>query len=147
MLARLAPALVRRRRLILIVSVVVVAIAGIVGGGVAKRLTGGGFDDPGSESSKAKAVLQSRFGQGEPNLVFVVRADSGKVDDATAAAAGRVLTQRLAQTPGVAQASSYWSLGSPPPLKSKGGDKALVLARVSGNEDQARDRGAEIANE
>ncbi|HEY1278319.1 MAG TPA: MMPL family transporter, partial [Acidimicrobiales bacterium] len=63
------------------------------------------------------------------------------------AAAGRTLTQRLAETPGVAQASSYWSLGSPPPLKSKAGDKALVLARVSGNEDQARDRGAEIAKE
>ena len=147
MLARLAPALVRRRRIILIVAVLAVAIAAMVGGGVAKHLTGAGFDNPGAESSKAKAALETSFGQGEPNLVFVARADSGNVDDAASVAAGRALTQRLATTPGVAQAVSYWSLGSPPPLKSTGGDKALVLARVSGNDDDARDRGAVIAEE
>jgi putative drug exporter of the RND superfamily len=147
MLARLAPTLVRHRRLVLVVAVIALAIAGAFGGGVAKNLVGGGFENPGAESSKAKAILETQFGQGEPNLVFLARADSGDVDDPAAAGAGRALTARLASTPGVAQAVSYWSLGSPPPLKSTQGDKALVLVRVEGDEDVARDRAAAIAED
>ncbi len=45
------------------------------------------------------------------------------------------------------QAASYWSLGSPPPLKSNGGDTALVLVRIEGDDDTVRDRGVEIAKE
>jgi RND superfamily putative drug exporter len=145
MLSRLAPTLVRRRRLVLLVSVIALAIAGAYGGGVAKNLVGGGFDDAGAESSKAKATLEREFGQGEPNLVLLATADGGDVDAPAAAAAGQALTSELASSPGVAQAVSYWSLGSPPPLKSTGGDKALVLVRVAGDEDVARERAAALA--
>jgi putative drug exporter of the RND superfamily len=147
MLSRLAPMLVRRRRLVLLIAVITLAVAGAFGGGVAKNLVGGGFDDPGAESSQAKAILEDQFGQGEPNLVFLARADDGNVDDATSATAGQALTNRLAAAPGVAQAVSYWSLGSPPPLKSTAGDEALVLVRVEGDEDVARDRAAAIAKD
>ena len=42
------------------------------GGGVAGNLSGGGFDDPNAESSRAKELLASRFDTGDPNLVLVV---------------------------------------------------------------------------
>jgi RND superfamily putative drug exporter len=147
MLSRLAPTLVRRRRLVLLISVIALAVAGAYGGGVAKNLVGGGFDDAGAESSQAKARLEREFGQGEPNLVLLATADGGDVDAPAATAAGQALTSELAASPGVAQAVSYWSLGSPPPLKSTGGDKALVLVRVEGDEDVARDRAATLAEQ
>ncbi|HLY82473.1 MAG TPA: MMPL family transporter, partial [Acidimicrobiales bacterium] len=50
------------------------------------------------------------------------------------------LTQRLAQEPGVVQAGSYWSLGQAPPLKSKDSHQALVLARITGTDDQVAKR-------
>jgi putative drug exporter of the RND superfamily len=146
MLSRLAPALVQRRRFILVIAVIALAAAAGFGGGVAKNLVGGGFDDPGAESSRAKSILETRFGQGEPNLVLIARASSGNVDDRAAVTAGQALTERLRATPGVAQVVSYWSIGRPPSMKSTGGDKALVLVRVAGDEDVARDRAEAIAD-
>src|SRR5436305_1985752 len=58
----------------------------------------------------------------------------------TVAAQGAALTQRLATTPGISQSVSYWTLGSPPPLRSNDNRQALVLARIAGNDDQVRDR-------
>ena len=50
--------------------------------------------------------------------MLLVTADEGTVDDATLARSGQQLTERLAAEPGVADVASYWSLGSPPPLRS-----------------------------
>jgi RND superfamily putative drug exporter len=147
MLARLAPFLVRRRRLVLVTSLVVFLLAAVYGGGVVKSLVGGGFDDPSAESSRASAEIESTFHQGDPNLVLLAKADSGDVDDPTAAQAGAALTRRVAGEADVLQAASYWSLGSPPPLKSNDGGTALVLVRIEGDDDVVRDRGVEIANE
>jgi RND superfamily putative drug exporter len=146
MLSRLAPHLVRQRRLILVVGLLLVVAAGAYGGGVADRLTTGGFDDPNAESSRAADVLEATFGTREPQLVFVATAVDGSVDSPASATAGRALTDELAQQPGVAQVASYWSLGSPPPLASTGGDRALVLVQLSGDED-AQDATTEALRE
>ncbi len=55
------------------------------------------------------------------------------------AAAGRDLTDRLAADPHIAYAASYWTLGGAPPLRSKNGDRALVLARIVGDDTAAID--------
>ena len=135
MLTRLARFTVRRRRRVLIGTVVFFAVAGAFGGNVASHLSSGGFDDPSAESSKADRILDQVFNAGDPNLVLLVDAKQGGVDDPAVAAAGNALTQELAITPGIDQAVSYWSLGSVPPLKGKGDDQALVLGRIGGNED------------
>jgi RND superfamily putative drug exporter len=145
-LARLAPILIRRRRLVLIAAVLFLAVAGAYGGGVVSSLAGGGFDDPAAESSRASDVIESTFRQGDPQLVVLVRSDGGNVDHPAAVAAGQSLTQRVASEPGVVQASSYWSLGSPPPLKSTNGDTALLLVRLEGSDDTVRDRAVDIAD-
>jgi putative drug exporter of the RND superfamily len=144
-LARLAPVLIRRRRLVLVAAVLVLAVAGAYGGGVVSSLVGGGFDDPGAQSSRAADVIEATFRQGEPQLVLLARSDGGDVDQPAAASAGQALTERVANELGVVQASSYWSLGSPPPLKSTNGDTALVLVRLEGDDDAVRDRAVEIA--
>jgi hypothetical protein len=71
-----------------------------------------------------------------PNLVLLVTAKHGSVDDPAVTAEGAALTQELAGEPAVQQASSYWTLGSAAPLCSDDGRQALVLARVAGNGDQ-----------
>ncbi|MCU1460032.1 MAG: Integral rane protein [Acidimicrobiales bacterium] len=147
MLTRIGRFTVRRRKAVLITTAIVFVLSGVVGGGVAKHLSAGGFEDPNSESAKAQRLLEDRMGQGVPNLVLLITARHGTVDDPAIAAEGRALTARLAAEPGVAQAASYWSLGSPPPLKSTRGDQALVLARISGSQNAVHQRVEKITPE
>ena len=134
MLVRLGQFTVRRPRVILIASVILFAVAGAIGGGVADHLSSGGFDDPGAESTRAGLVIDDVFHAGAPNVVLLVTAAAGTVDDPAVAAAGQALTDQLAAEPGIAQASSYWSLGSPRPSQNDG-RQALVLARIVGDDD------------
>ena len=135
MLRRLGRFTIRRRLWVLVGTAVFLSVAGLVGGGVAERLTSGGFDDPGAESTKAGKVVEEVFHAGDPNLVLLVTAKGRSVDDPAAAAAGAALTRELAGTEGIDQAVSYWTLGSAPPLRSTDGRQALVLARIGGDED------------
>lgn len=121
------------------------AIAGAVGGGVADHLSSGGFEDPAAESTRAGRLIDDVFGAGEPNLVLLVTATRGDVDAPAVVAAGAALTAELAATEGIEQASSYWSLGSVPPLRSGDGHQALVLARIAGDEDTVSTRIEELS--
>jgi len=145
MLTRLATAVVRRRKRTLLLSLVVFLVFAVLGGGVAQDLSSGGFEDPNAESTKAQKLVDEVFDSTTPNVVLLVTAKNGNVDDPASAAAGQALTAEVAGYEGVAQAASYWSLGNAPPLKSKGGDKALVLARIAGDEDQVDERIAELS--
>jgi RND superfamily putative drug exporter len=136
-LTRLATTVVRRRKLVLLIALSWFVLAGVVGGSVASHLANGGFTDPAAESTRVTNLLKTRFHTGDPNVVLLVTARHGTVDSPDVAAAGQALTQRLAAEPAIAQAFSYWSLGSPPPLKSKDGRQAMILARLTGNDDQA----------
>ena len=135
MLARLTPFIIRHRRRVLVLAVLFLAVAGAFGGAVNKELSAGGFADPKAPSERAAALMESEFGGGAPNLALLVTSPAG-VDSAAATAAGIALTARLSREPGVVQARSYWTLGKAAPLRSKDGTKALVLARLTGSEDQ-----------
>ena len=140
MFSVLARLVVRHRVLVLVLGLVAFLGAGAVGGGVAEHLSTGGFDDPNAEASRANEILEEDFGQGVPNLVLLVTADGGDVDAPAVVDAGDDLTKELAGEAGIEQAVSYWSLGSPPPLASDGKDRALVIARIAGDDDEVRER-------
>src|SRR5438067_4035681 len=95
MLERLAHRLIRRRTAILVVTAAALLGAAVFGGGVAKLLGTGGFDDPGSQSSRAHNLLEHRFHAGEPNVVLLLHTN-GSVQDPAVAATGRALTAELA---------------------------------------------------
>ncbi len=135
MFVRLGTFTVRFRTFVLVLTLAFMAVAGVVGSGVFGSLHNGGFEDPASESARAKAVLTAQFGNPEPNAVVLVTAPGGSVDAPDVAAAGAALTARLAALEGVSSAASYWTLGSPAALHSEKGDKALVLLRVAGEDD------------
>ena len=143
MLERLARFLLRRRWAVLAATLVVVVAAGAFGGSAITRLKSGGFDDPGAESTRAAKVLADEFGTGDPNLVLLVTAKGGQVDDPAVAAAGEALTRRLAAEPDLAQVVSYWATGAPA-LKSTDGSQALVLGRITGDEEDLDERAAAL---
>ena len=148
MLSRLAHLTIRRRRLILVLAAIAFAVAGAIGGGVAEHLSSGGFDDPKSESSQAagppRGALRHRLPQ--PRAARHRRRGHRSTTPRSPAPASE-LTERLAAEPGVADVASYWSLGSPPPLRSTDATQALVVARIEGTQDDVVDRGGELADE
>ncbi|WP_062210042.1 MMPL family transporter [Streptomyces sp. NBRC 109706] len=135
MLARLAQFVLRRRKSLLYVVVLLFAVSGAVGGSVFNKLSTGGYVDSSTESARGTEALESRFGAGDPNLVLLVTDERG-VDDPAVAEAGAALTQRLGEEEGIRESYSYWTLGGPPELRSENADRALVLARIDGNEDE-----------
>src|SRR5918994_1073278 len=139
MFERIGLALVRRRRLVLVATVALVVAAGALGGNVIERLTSGGFEDESSESFQAAEVLKEEFGVEAPNLVLLVTAESGSVDDPAVSEQGGALTSDLAGEGGIEGVASYWSTGAPT-LRSADSSQALVVATISGDADEARER-------
>lgn len=126
---------VHHRWTIIALAVVFTALAGLFGADVQSHLKSGGFEDPRSESSRAEALLEETFGSGAPDVLLVVTAADGNVDDPAVAAAAGDLVDWIATQSNVEQVVDYWRLGNPPPLRSDGGDRALVFVRLSGSED------------
>ncbi|MGW4053170.1 MMPL family transporter [Streptomyces sp. NPDC004779] len=125
-----------RPRLTLLVALVLTALAVLAGGGVADRMGSGGWEDPAAESSYATKALEREFPGSQPNLLLLVDAGKAGVDDPAVAAEARRLTERLSAEPGVEGVGSYWATGSPA-LRSEDGTKAVVAARIAGEEKAA----------
>ena len=146
MLERLARSLLRRRVLVLVVAVAVVGLAGVLGAGVVSKLRSGGFEDPAASSTKAEGALRDTFHTGEPNLVLLVTADHGTVDQADIANGGLELTRRLSAERDVSEVQSYWTTRAAP-LRSVDGRQALVLARIAGDDDATQKRAEQLATD
>ncbi|MET7362334.1 MMPL family transporter [Streptomyces sp. NPDC005562] len=142
MFERMAELAIRRSRLVLVVAAVVVVLMGALGAGAFGKLLGGGFDDPASESSRARNVIDEKFG-GETNLVLLVRAAEGRIDAPAARDGGRALAADLKKEEGLTNVVSYWDTKSPD-LRSKDGREALVLARVKGHDAEQQDNAEEV---
>ncbi|MFG3258682.1 MMPL family transporter [Streptomyces sp. NPDC048172] len=137
MFERIAELAIRRSRLVLIVTVVAVALLGAVGATAFTKLQAGGFDDPSSESSQARDVIDEKFG-GETNLVLLVRSPDGRVDAPAAERTGKALVSDLKKEGDLENVVGYWDTKSPD-LRSKDGREAMVLARVKGSETEQQD--------
>ncbi len=101
MFDRLAEFVVRRRLWIVVVTGLFFLAAGAIGGGVSERLSSGGFEDPDAESTVAEEALRKEFGTQTPNVILLVTAESGNVDDPAVAEQGLALTEELARQEGV----------------------------------------------
>ncbi|MEU1567155.1 MMPL family transporter [Streptomyces mirabilis] len=134
MFERIADLAIRRARLVLIVAVVATALMGALGSGAFTKLLGGGFDDPASQSTRARNLIDKKFG-GETNLVLLVRAGDGRVDTPSAEQNGKALVASLKKEKTLANVVSYWDTRSTQ-LLSKDGREAMVLAHVKGDPTQ-----------
>ncbi len=134
---RLARFVIRRRWLVLGVTGAFLVVAIVLGSGVADKLSVGGYEDPGSESSQATTTLSEDYGAASADFVIVVTAKGGDVDDPAVVRAGRRITAELGAEEGVASALSYWAPTTTPPLKSEDGAQALVIGSFSGDQAEA----------
>ncbi|UMB72431.1 MMPL family transporter [Mycobacterium paraterrae] len=143
MLARLVIAAPRRALAAVLLFTVVAAIFGAT---VTEHLGAAGFQDPGSPSSRGMKVLTTTFGQGEMDLTLVIRA-RGSVQDKSTAAAGRTLVDELRRSEFVKDVESPWD-GSPlaATLVGKDGNTALVIAGITGSENDAPKHAKTIAD-
>src|SRR3954447_3455774 len=71
----------RRRRWVVALALAFVVFAGVWGTGVFGAMTGGGFEDPNSESSKAAEVADEALGRNSADVVVLYRSDDATVDD------------------------------------------------------------------
>ncbi|OLB78525.1 MAG: hypothetical protein AUI14_12890 [Actinobacteria bacterium 13_2_20CM_2_71_6] len=142
MLHRYGEFVVKRAKLLLGISGVLLVAAAVFGSGAFGQLKNGGFDDPAAQSSQAQQLINERYG-GQTNLVLLVTAQAGTVDDATTATAGRKLADALTTEPDVTSVLSYWSTGVPS-LKSTDGTQAIVLGHITGDDSQLVTRSKEL---
>lgn len=142
MLYRWGLAIARRARLVLLLGGVFLAAAVALGSQAFGALSSGGFDDPGSASSRAISLAEQHFGA-DPNLVMVITANSGTIDDPANLAAGRAVADQVAAQRDISVTASYFTMPLPA-LKSTDGRSALMLAVIAGDQGAMVDRGGQI---
>ncbi len=138
---------VTHRKAIIVLTLLFMALAAVIGGDVQSQLKSAGFDDPNAESSHADAILTEEFSAGAPEVILLVTATGGDIDDPAVAAAATDVQAAIAAREDVLEVASYWSLGSPPPLRSTGGDRAIVMVRLVGDDDAKLTTATELREE
>jgi putative drug exporter of the RND superfamily len=125
----LAVFVVRRARWVLLAGVVALVAGVFLGMSAFDKLQTEGFDDPESESTRAAALADEKFGGGT-DYVLLVDAGDGRVDQGDADAEGKQLTRAMTSDPGLANVVSFWGTQAPS-LLSEDGSRALVLASAT----------------
>jgi RND superfamily putative drug exporter len=106
-------AVTRLRWWVLAATAALVAIGGLWGAGVFGALTGGGFDDPDSESSRAVAQITREFGHQETDLLVLYAHPRATVDHPDFAGPVMGTLAALRQRPEVASVVSYFDTNAP----------------------------------
>ncbi|MEU3982839.1 MMPL family transporter [Streptomyces sp. NPDC026672] len=132
MLGTFAEVVHRRAKLVLVLCAVALIGMGVLGVSAFGRLTAGGFDAEGAQSTRATKIVDDTFG-GPPDLILLVKARSGSVDSPAAAASGAALAADLADETGVRNVTSYWQTHNAA-LKSKDGTSAEIVANVDADD-------------
>jgi RND superfamily putative drug exporter len=92
----------------------VLVVAGVVWGtGVFGHLSGGGFNDPNSESAAVRAQVTRAFGPQEPDVLALYSSPTQTVTDADFRDNVTAALDRVKALPGVASVTSYYDTGSP----------------------------------
>lgn len=135
-ITRLAIAAPRR---IIAIAVLVLLGAAIFGVPVVSGLSGGGFQDPTSESSRATSTLRDKFNQTDQQMLIVVTSPAGARGE-QARRVGTEITDQLKRSPWVLNVSSAWT--SPPAaaaqLISKDDKSGMIVAGLKGGENDAQ---------
>jgi RND superfamily putative drug exporter len=115
-------------RAILIAGLVAFIAAGALGFTVFGKLKPDGFSDPAAESSQAQNVIDEEFG-GAVDVVAMVTAKTGTVDDDAIASAAANLADEIAADPAVAESVSYWETKAPT-LRGEDGRSAVIPIKL-----------------
>ncbi len=106
--SRLGSFVARHRWPVLISYLIVTVLAAVFGVRVFAAMQSEGFNDPGSDSARAAAILAEDFGTRDPLVVLAIETPTSPEVDETAA---QSLLDQVAAIDGVDQVLSYWSTG------------------------------------
>lgn len=144
-ITRLAIAAPRR---IIGIAVLVMVGAAIFGLPVVNSLSGGGFQDPTSESARATEILRDRFNQTDQQMLIVVSAPDG-ARSPQAHRVGTDIVDKLKNSPWMMSVSSAWT--SPPAaaaqLISKDNKSGMIVAGLKGGENDAQKYASTLTRE
>jgi RND superfamily putative drug exporter len=142
-LARLVIAAPKR---VLAATLLLLIVAAALGAPVSKKLSTGGFVDPGADSTKAAQLLIDKFGRGDVSLLVLVRAP-GAVDAPPTRKFVEDLVAQLRSADHVTMVTSPWDVPDPVAAGAISRDKhlALVVAGIGGGENQSTVYAAELA--
>ena len=132
---------VRRSKLILFGFVSLVVLSSFWGFQAFGALKGGGYDNPNSDSTLVTELLQSEFGVDPAEVLVLVDLPSDADEtDANGFPVHFELVQELSadllDIEGVDSVLNYYTLGSPPNLKSEDGKLIYLLVDLDNNVDQ-----------
>jgi uncharacterized membrane protein YdfJ with MMPL/SSD domain len=138
-LQQIARMAIRTPKRIIVIALLVMVATGIFGIPVMNSLSAGGFQDPTSESAKATQLLEDKFGQGGMELVISLTSDAG-AQSPQSRAVGTDIASQLQASPHVAQVTSAWTAPATaaPALVSKDGKTGLIVAGITGGENDAQ---------
>ena len=139
MLQQIARIAIKAPKRIIVIALLVMVATGIFGIPVTKSLSAGGFQDPTSESAKATQMLVDKFGQGDMELILSVTSDGG-VQGPESRAVAEDIASKLQASPHVASVTSAWTAppAATPALVSKDGKTGLIVAGITGGENDAQ---------
>src|SRR5262245_51441200 len=140
MLAALGSLLYRARWVALLLSLAVVLGAAVFGAGVFGTLTGGGFEDPNSQSAHAHTFLDQQLGGSTADIIVLMRSAPLSATDPAFAGAATQLLDTLQTQPGVASVASYYSTQSPRFL-SRDGHETFAALQFAATDRQEKARG------
>src|SRR3954470_16502577 len=106
-------AVVRLRWWVVAAGLVLVVAGATWGSGVFGALSGGGYDDPGSESNRAMRAIAEQLGRRDPDVLVLWYRDSATVDDPGVRSAITAAVAAMRARPEVTSVSSYLDGRSP----------------------------------
>jgi len=138
---RIGNLVVRRSKLILFGFVSLVVLSSFWGFQAFGALKGGGYDNPNSDSTLVTELLQSEFGVDPAEVLVLVDLPSDADEtDANGFPVHFELVQGLSadllDIEGVDSVLNYYTLGSPPNLKSEDGKLIYLLVDLDNDTDQ-----------
>jgi uncharacterized membrane protein YdfJ with MMPL/SSD domain len=130
-------AVVRWRRAVLAAAVVLVVVGLTWGTGVFGALTGGGFDDPDSESSRAHQRIVAELGEQGADVLVLYSSDTTTADQPAFRDPVVATLERLRQRPEITGVTSWYETGAPA-LLSVDRHATYALLRLTGADPDAK---------
>ncbi|HEX6968500.1 MAG TPA: efflux RND transporter permease subunit [Micromonosporaceae bacterium] len=128
---------VRLRRVVLAAAFVLAAIGATWGTGVFGALTGGGFEDPASESVRARERITAELGDRDVDVIVLYSSETSTVDDPAFRGPVTETLTRLRQRPAVAEVLSWYETRAPALLSAdRHATYATVRLRAADEDDK-----------
>ncbi|MGW4946802.1 MMPL family transporter [Actinoplanes sp. NPDC004185] len=132
-------AVVRLRWWVIAVAFALVVLGATWGAGVFGSLTGGGYDDPNSQSNRAAAGIAEQLGRRDPDLLVLWSSPTGTVTDPAFRTAVSQAVGRIRAEADVDRVAAYTDENAPPALVStdRRSTYAAVYLRATDEDGQA----------